>query len=293
MYSNTQFSGTGVALITPFLKNGSVDFSGIAKMVKHVIKNGVNYIVVLGTTGESVVLTADEKQAIINCIHTSMTKKVPLILGVGGNNTNDVITQLKQVDHTIIDGILSVTPYYNKPTQKGLYQHFKSIAAATTLPIIIYNVPGRTGVNMTADTQLALANDIKNIVATKEASGNIEQIMTIINNKPKNFTVISGDDALTLPLMACGALGVISVSANAYPAEVSKMVNLCLQQKYVDAQKLHYNLLQITQLMFAEGSPAGVKEILQQKKLCANTVRLPLVNVSKQLSKEIAKHAAL
>ncbi|HQU99719.1 MAG: 4-hydroxy-tetrahydrodipicolinate synthase [Bacteroidia bacterium] len=287
---NLNLAGTGVAIITPFLKNNGVDYAALSNLVKHVVKNGVNYIVVLGTTGESVVLSADEKHAVIKTIHTAMPKKVPLILGVGGNHTTEVVNQLKLVDATLIDGILSVTPYYNKPTQNGLYQHYKTIAAATSLPIIIYNVPGRTGVNMTASTQLALANDVKNIVATKEASGNVEQIMSIINQKPKNFSVISGDDVLTLPLMACGAIGVISVSANAYPAEVSKMVNLCLQGKFEAAQKLHYRLMPITQMMFAEGSPAGVKEILQHKNLCTNKVRLPLVNVSKQLSKNFTKY---
>lgn len=287
MLSIQQLKGTGVALVTPFTKSGTLDFEALVRLVNHLIKGKVDYLVVLGTTAESATLSKDEKRAVIDCVIATNKKRLPIVLGVGGNNTADVIEALDEKNLQGIDAILSVTPYYNKPTQQGLYEHYKAIAKRSSLPIILYNVPGRTAVNMTAETQLRLANDFSNIVATKEASGNMEQIMSIIQHKPKDFLVISGDDPITLPLVACGADGVISVVGNAFPKQVSDMVRAAMKHKISEAQKLHYSLLDITKLMFAEGNPAGVKEVLQQINICTNQVRLPLVNASKELSKKI------
>lgn len=287
MLNLQKLKGTGVALVTPFLKSGAVDFKGLTNLVNHVANGKVEYLVVLGTTGESITLNKEEKQHVLQCVLAANKKKLPIVLGVGGSNTHDILTQLTTENLKGVDAILSVTPYYNKPNQNGLYAHYKAIAAKSPLPIILYNVPARTGINMTAETQLRLANDFKNIVATKEASGNVEQIMSIIQNKPTDFIVISGDDPMTLPLIACGADGLISVVANAYPKQMSDMVRLAMKNKITEARKLHYSLLDITKLMFAEGSPAGIKEVLQHLGICDNTLRLPLTNVSKTMSKQI------
>ena len=280
-------NGTGVALVTPFRKNGTVDTEALQRIVKHVSDGGVEYLVVLGTTAESVTLSKTEKQIVLETIQSANKKKLPVILGVGGNNTAEIIFQLDAKELKGVDAILSVTPYYNKPNQTGLYEHYKAIARNSPLPVILYNVPGRTGINMTAETQLKLAHQFSNIIATKEASGNMDQIQSIIKSKPKNFTVISGDDNLTLAMIACGAMGVISVSANAYPKQMSNMVRFAIKNNMVEARKLHYQLFDITNMMFAEGSPGGVKEILQYKGLCNNDVRMPLANVSSALSKKI------
>ncbi len=246
----------------------------------------------MGVTFGNMDILNDEKRSVLQCVLDANQNHLPVVLGVGGNNTAEVIAGLDAKHLNGVSAILSVTPFYNRPNQQGLYAHYKAVAKSTSLPIILYNVPTRTGVNMTAETQLRLANDFKNIVATKEASGNMEQINTIIQHKPENFLVISGDDPMTLPLIACGAEGLISVVANAYPNQMSELVRLAMKNKITEARKLHYNLLDITKLMFAEGSPAGIKEVLQYRGICNNTLRLPLTNASTALSKKIKEAMA-
>ncbi len=287
---NHAFTGTGVAIITPFTAKGAVDVLALIKLTTHIIKGGVEYIVILGTTGESVTLTADEKQLVINTIRSTTKNKCKLVLGIGGNNTQAIIDSFKNTDFTGISAILSVSPYYNKPGQLGIIAHYKAIVKHSPLPIILYNVPGRTGQSMTPDTIITLANYSPKFIAVKEASGSIEQAMAIINGGiPKSFVVISGDDPLTLPMMAIGAVGVISVAGNVYPKQVSDMVRLALKQNFVKAAQLHYQLLNPTNLMFAEGNPAGIKEFLKHKTIIDNYVRLPLVTVGKELSAKIKK----
>lgn len=287
-----KFKGTGVALVTPFHKDGNIDFKSLGKIIKYQIKNEIDYLVVLGTTGESATLNKDEKRAVINYIIDEVEGRLPIVLGVGGNNTQEVINYIKSTDFKDIDAILSVSPSYNKPQQKGIYAHYKSIAAVANVPIIIYNVPSRTGSNITAETTVKIAQDLKNIIGIKEASGNISQIMQIIKNKPKDFMVISGDDAITLPLIALGASGVISVVANAYPKEFSNLVKLCLKGEFAKALDIQYKLIDIIDAMFVDGSPAGVKAFLEIKKLCVNHCRLPLVSVSKSTYNHITELAA-
>lgn len=279
--AHSKFRGTGVAIITPFKNDGSVDYKQLEKVVQHIIKGKCEYIVVLGTTGESVTLSKEEKKAVVKCVVNAAQKKVPVVLGHGGNNTQELLEGLNTLDFKGIDALLSVSPYYNKPTQEGIYQHYAAIAKNSPLPIILYNVPGRTSSNITAETTLRLAHDFKNIIAVKEASGNIEQMMKIINGKPKDFLVISGDDALTLPLSACGGDGVISVVANAFPKDYSEMTRLSLKGDFAKAQKLHYKLLDIIGLLFVDGNPAGVKCAMNQLGICNDKVRLPLVGVTK------------
>ncbi|MGE0636174.1 MAG: 4-hydroxy-tetrahydrodipicolinate synthase [Bacteroidia bacterium] len=291
--AHSKFRGTGVAIITPFKNDGSVDYKQLEKVVQHIIKGKCEYIVVLGTTGESVTLSKDEKKAVVKCVVSAAQKKVPVVLGHGGNNTQELLEGLDTLDFTGIDALLSVSPYYNKPTQEGIYQHYAAIAKKSPLPIILYNVPGRTSSNITAETTLRLAHDFKNIIAVKEASGNIEQMMKIINGKPKDFLVISGDDALTLPLSACGGDGVISVVANAFPKDYSEMTRLSLKGDFAKAQKLHYKLLDIIGLLFVDGNPAGVKYAMNQFGICNDKVRLPLVGVTKPTAdklKELIKN---
>ncbi|MCG3166405.1 MAG: 4-hydroxy-tetrahydrodipicolinate synthase [Bacteroidia bacterium] len=283
----SKFRGTGVAIITPFKNDGSVDYKGLEKVVQHIIKGKCEYIVVLGTTGESVTLSKDEKKAVVKCVVNAAQKKVPVVLGHGGNNTQELLEGLNTLDFTGIDALLSVSPYYNKPTQEGIYQHYKAIAQNSPLPIILYNVPGRTSSNILAETTLRLAHDFKNIIAVKEASGNIEQMMRIIKDKPKDFLVISGDDALTLPLSACGGDGVISVVANAFPKDYSEMTRLSLKGDFAKAQKLHYKLLDIIGLLFVDGNPAGVKYAMNQLGICNDKVRLPLVGVTKPTAEKL------
>ncbi|MEP7265652.1 MAG: 4-hydroxy-tetrahydrodipicolinate synthase, partial [Bacteroidota bacterium] len=253
------FRGTGVALVTPFTSNGAVDFPALKKIVEYIIKNKCEYIVVLGTTGESATLTADEKKQVIEFVSSVNKKRIPLMLGVGGNDTQELVHQLKKYSFKGYDAILSVSPYYNKPTQEGIYQHYKALSKASPLPIVLYNVPARTSSNITAETTLRLASDFKNIIAIKEASGNFDQCMNIIKSKPKDFLVISGDDNITLPLIATGADGVISVVANAYPGKFSTMVRTALSGDFVKARKLHYDILDLIPLIFSEGNPAGIK----------------------------------
>lgn len=273
---NKNLKGTGVAIVTPFDAKGHVDTGALAGIVKHLHSGKVEYIVVLGTTGESVTLDKKEKEAVIHTVVKANNKKLPLVIGIGGNNTGEVVDTIKHTDLKPFEAILSVAPYYNKPTQEGYYQHYKAVAQATKKDIILYNVPGRTGSNVTWETQVRIARDFKNIVATKEASGNMEQIMKVIKNKPKNFMVISGDDNLTLPIIAAGGDGVISVVANAFPKDYSEMVRLSLKHKFTEARKLHYGLTDITDQLFADGNPGGIKFALHLLKKCSPYVRLPL-----------------
>jgi 4-hydroxy-tetrahydrodipicolinate synthase len=278
-----KFSGTGVAIVTPFRNDSSIDFKALGKLLEHIIKGGVNYVVAMGTTGESATLSKDEKKAVINFVTDTVGGKIPVVVGIGGNNTEEVVDAIHQTDFAAIDAILSVSPYYNKPSQQGLYLHFKAIANVSPVPVIIYNVPGRTGSNITAETTIKLSSDCKSIIATKEASGNLAQVMQIINNKPKGFQVISGDDALALPIIALGGTGVISVAANAYPKEISDMVNYALKGDLSKACPLHYKLLDIINAMFEEGNPAGIKALLEIQKIAPNNFRLPLTSVSEKL----------
>jgi len=287
MAKYSKFVGTGVAIVTPFSKDGNVDFKGLTSLIEHLIKGKVEYLVVLGTTGESAVLTKDEKSAVINHVVDTVEGRVPLVLGIGGNNTQEVVDTIKHSNLKGFSAILSVSPYYNKPSQEGIYQHYKMIAGVSPLPIILYNVPGRTMSNMTSETTLRLANDFKNIIAIKEASGNVEQCMRIIKNKPKDFLVISGDDNLTLPLIAAGADGVISVIANAYPKDFSEMVRQALAGNIAQAQKLHYKTFEITEQLFADGNPGGVKIALELLKVCGSNVRLPLVKPNEKVQKRL------
>jgi 4-hydroxy-tetrahydrodipicolinate synthase len=278
-----KFQGTGVALVTPFHKYGAIDFSSIEKIVEHTIKNKVDYLVVLGTTGEVPTLSKDEKHAVTDFVIETVNGRLPIVLGMGGNNTQEVVNCIKSASFDGIDAILSVCPYYNKPKQKGIYYHYKTIASASPVPVILYNVPSRTGANISAETTLQLANGFKNIIAIKEASGNFIQVMEILKNKPEDFLVISGDDALTLPLMSLGADGVISVVANAFPAEFSDLVNLCLKGKFIDARQVQFQMIEIINTLFEDGSPGGVKAALQILGLCENNLRLPVVKVNKSI----------
>lgn len=282
-----EFSGTGVALITPFKADHSVDLAALENVVEHVIAGGADYLVALGTTSEAPVLDEVEKFRVRETIISTAAARVPVVLGVGGNNTSAVVKQLEHDPMDGFSGILSVTPYYNKPGQEGLYAHFDAVAKASRLPVILYNVPGRTAVNMKASTTLELAAKHKNIVAVKEASGDMLQIMNIIRQKPDHFEVISGDDGITFPLMAAGAVGVISVAANAFTVDFSAMVNAMLNERFAEARALHYKMFTLFGQLFAEGSPAGVKALMSHMNLCDNVVRLPLTRVSDDLAKQI------
>tara|TARA_B100000674_G_scaffold320570_1_gene267117 strand:+ start:1998 stop:2873 length:876 start_codon:yes stop_codon:yes gene_type:complete len=274
--------GTGIAIVTPFLERGGVDFIGLEKILNHIIEGGVDYIVVLGTTGESVVLSADEKKAVTNFVNETVDGRKPLVIGIGGNNTCNVTDTIKTTDLHGYDAILSVSPYYNKPTQDGIYQHYKAISAASPIPIILYNVPGRTSSNMSAETTIRLAHDFDNIIGVKEASGDMNQIMKIIKYKPEGFLVISGDDGLTLPMIYMGADGVISVIGQAYPKEFSDMVRYALEGNQIVANKLHYQLLDLLDPLYCNGNPAGIKAALKIMGICGDRVRLPLLNVEKE-----------
>ena len=274
---NTKLIGMGVALITPFKEDETIDFDALARLVEHQIKNGTDYLVVCGTTAETPTLTEEEKDEIKSFVVNCAAGRIPIVLGVGGNNTKAVANQLQTKDFTGIDAILSVTPYYNKPSQEGLYQHYAAIAKASPLPVILYNVPGRTGVNMLPETTIRLANEFTNICAVKEASGNFSQIDEIIKNKPADFLVISGDDGITFLLITLGAVGVISVIGNAFPREFSKMVRLALQGEYNNARKIHHRFTELFSLLFVEGNPAGVKSMLAVMGMIENKLRLPLV----------------
>ncbi len=269
--------GMGVALITPFKADKSIDFPALAKLLEYIIQNKADYIVVLGTTAETATLTEEEKNLVKSFVVERVNRRVPLVLGVGGNNTQALVDYLKSNDLSDFSAILSVVPYYNKPSQEGIYQHYKAIAEASPLPVILYNVPGRTGVNMTAETTLRLARKFDNIIAIKEASGNIVQMDDIIKNKPENFMVISGDDGITFPLITLGAVGVISVIGNAFPREFSKMVRLALEGDFQNALLIHHRFTELFSLLFVDGNPAGVKCLLNAKGMIENELRLPLV----------------
>ena len=282
-----KFVGTGVALVTPFKKDYSVDVDALKRIVDYVTEGGVEYLVVLGTTAESATLSNEEKELVIRTIVDANNKRLPLVLGVGGNNTAKVVEELKTRDLSAFDAILSVSPYYNKPTQEGIYQHFKAVAEASPLPIILYNVPGRTASNMLPATVVRLANDFENVVAIKEAAGDIVQAMKLIQNKPKDFLVISGDDMITLPMVLAGGAGVISVIGEGFPKEFSEMVRLGLQRKVDEAYALHYRLADSIDMIFEQGNPGGVKEVFKSLGLSENTVRLPLVNVNEDLANRL------
>ncbi len=271
------FKGLGIALITPFQSDGSVDYKSLIRLVEYQLDNGADFFCILATTGETPTLTADEKKKIKELIVSMVGGRIPILMGCGGYNTAAVVEELQTGDFKGIDGILSVCPYYNKPSQEGLYQHFKTIAAATRLPVVLYNVPGRTGVNMKAETTVRLAYDCENIIAIKEASGNLEQVDEIIKNKPRKFDVISGDDSLTFPMVSCGAVGVISVIGNALPREFSKMIRLQMKGEYDSARKIHHRFIDLFSLLFVDGNPAGVKAMLHEMGYIENVLRLPLV----------------
>jgi 4-hydroxy-tetrahydrodipicolinate synthase len=283
-----KFIGTGVALVTPFKEDLSVDFIALKKLVNYNIDNGTNYLVINGTTGESGTITDEEKQEIIAVIVAENKGRLPLVLGVGGNNTANVVKELQTRDFSNIDGILSVAPYYSKPTQEGFYQHFKAISEATEKPIILYNVPGRTAKNMEPATTIRLANDFENIIAVKEAGNNQQQYYELIKNKPADFLIISGDDDLALGITLAGGSGVISVIGQAYPKEFSKMIQLGLLGENKDAFDIHFKMMDIVDYIFVENNPAGIKTVLQELNICLNKVRLPLVKTSEELQSKIA-----
>lgn len=282
-----KFTGTGIAIVTPFHADGKIDWDSFKNLIEFWIKGKVEYLVVLGTTGESATIHGKEKQEVFSFVDKIVAGRLPLMAGIGGNDTQEVLEGFSNFDLAGYDAILSVSPYYNKPNQEGIFQHYKALDAATPLPVIIYNVPSRTGQSMTAQTQLRIARECKNIFATKEASGNFDLISEIIKYKPADFMVISGDDGITLPMMALGAEGVISVVANAYPKGFSDMTRFCLAGKFSEAQKLHYQYTDIIISMFAEGSPSGVKAYLSEMGLCQNTFRLPVWSVSAKLHERI------
>lgn len=273
----TTLRGLGVALITPFKEDESVDYSALLRMVDYLTQNNVDFLCVLGTTAETPTLTEYEKQKIKETVVERVNGKIPILLGVGGNNTKGVVEALKKDNYNGVDAILSVVPYYNKPSQEGIYQHYKAISEATELPLVLYNVPGRTGTNMTAETTLRIANDFKNVIAVKEASGNITQMDDIIKNRPEGFNVISGDDGITYPLITMGAVGVISVIGNAFPREFGRMVRLALQGDYANALTIHHKFAELFKLLFVDGNPAGVKAMLNAMGMIKNKLRLPLV----------------
>lgn len=283
------FTGTGVALVTPFRKQDTLDFTKLDELINFIIEGGVNYIVALGTTSEAATMTNKERNAIQEFIVDTVNGRVPIMLGIGGNNTLNVTDTIANTNFDGISGILSVTPFYNKPQQRGLIQHYKNIADVSPVPVVMYNVPGRTGCNMTAETTLQLAEECPNIIAIKEASGNLNQVMEILRCKPDDFLLISGDDALTYPMMALGASGVISVAANALPAEMSKMVSLALKGDFKKALALHNRMLPLMHAMFEEGNPSGIKALLEIEGHITNHLRLPLTKVSKTLYYKLAQ----
>jgi len=283
------FTGTGVAIITPFKNDKTVDFNALQRIIHHCIGGQVDYFVVLGTTGEPITLNYSEKADIVRCVVETVAGRVQTVVGVAGNDTAKVIDDIKHTDFKGISGLLSVTPYYNKPSQSGLIEHFKNVATASPVPVILYNVPGRTGINMTAETTLMLAHDVENIVAVKEASGNLTQIMQIIKGRPDHFSVISGDDAISLPMISVGCQGVISVAANAFPREISTIIRQSLENHYSEAQNAQYKIFNLFDLLFVEGSPSGIKAALHILGLSQNVLRLPLVPVSQITYQKIEK----
>ena len=284
-----KFVGTGVALITPFKEDLSVDFDALVKLVNFNIDNGINYLVINGTTAESATISKEEKLRIIAIIIKTNAGRVPLVLGIGGNNTLEVIKEIQTTDLSNIDGVLSVVPYYSKPTQEGFYQHFKALAEVSDVPIILYNVPGRTAKNMSAVTTIRLANDFENIVGIKEAGNNMQQYLELLKNKPTGFLIISGDDDLALGITLAGGSGVISVIGQAYPKEFSTLINYGLEGKNKEGYAIHFKMMAIIDAIFEENNPAGIKTVLQALAICVNTVRLPLVKASAQLEEKIVR----
>lgn len=281
------FKGLGVALITPFKADGSVDFPTLLKLVEYQVNAGTNYLVIFGTTAESPTLTDEERAEIKAAVVKQVDGRIPIVLGIGGNNTQQVVNSIKNTNLEGISAILSVVPYYNKPSQEGIYQHYRNIAESTDMPIILYNVPGRTGTNMNADTTLRLAHEFKNIIAVKEASGNFRQIDEIIKKKPTRFMVISGDDAITFPLITLGAMGVISVVGNAFPKEFGRMVRLALTGELEESRAIHYRFVEMMDLLFVDGNPAGVKRLMSEMGLIENALRLPLVPTTIKTTEKI------
>ena len=291
MKKSNKLTGTGTALVTPFKSDFTVDFKSLGKIIDAQLKGNIDYLVLMGTTGESVTLDKKEKADIISFAKERVKKKIPLVVGIGGNNTTEVIQTLQSQDLSGIEAVLSVAPYYNKPNQEGLYRHFSEVAKASPIPVILYNVPGRTGSNMLPETTLRIANENAKVIGIKEASGNMDQIMQIIHHRKKGFLVISGDDSITLPLMAAGADGVISVVSNVFPRQYAEMVRCCMRGEWSKARKLHYSLLDLIPLLFAEGSPSGVKCLMELKGLCTQHVRMPLAPVSQQLKNRLLEYA--
>ncbi|OJW15022.1 4-hydroxy-tetrahydrodipicolinate synthase [Mucilaginibacter sp. 44-25] len=275
-----RFHGTGVAMVTPFQADGEVDYPALGKLIDHLIDGGVEYLVSLGTTGESATLSKDEKQKVWEFTAKTVNKRVALVAGIGGNNTRETVAEIAAFNVDGYDAILSASPHYNKPTQEGIYQHYKAIAEAAKLPIILYNVPSRTGSSVAAETTVRLAKEFKNIIGIKEASGSFDLLNQLFRDKPEDFLVISGDDPISLQMIAMGGVGVISVVGNALPRQFSDMIRKCLAGDFTGAHASHYSMIEFTRLMFAEGSPAGVKSALKQLGVCGDTVRLPLVNIS-------------
>ena len=284
----TNIAGTGVAIVTPFLTNGEIDYKNLEAFLNNIIDNEVDFIVALGTTSEAVTLTSDEKTEVMRYVLKVVNNRVPIVMGIGGNNTKAVVEEIQNTDFKGISAILSVAPYYNKPNQRGIYAHFKAIAESSIVPVILYNVPGRTSSNIAAETTLKLAKDFDNIIAVKEASGDLGQVMEIINNKPDGFSVFSGDDALTFPMIALGAEGVISVVANAFPKDFSMMVDYALKSNNIEASKIHYGLLEIINLLFTDGNPAGVKAALEILGIMGNNLRLPMVPIAHEVYLSLA-----
>ena len=285
-----KISGTGVALITPFKNDKSVDFNAIKTLINNVIDGGVDFLVVLGTTAETTSLNISEKQQIIEFVIKTNNGRLPMVLGLGGNNTANLINEINSYDLTAFSAILSVTPYYNKPSQEGIYQHYSAISNISPIPIILYNVPSRTGVNMSAELTLRLANDFDNIISIKEASGDMKQIKKILQNKPKDFDVLSGDDGLTLEIIKNGGAGVISVIGQSHPQEFSLLVSNALRQEFTKAETIHDKLYSLYHYLYSEGNPSGIKAVLSLKGICENSLRLPLVSISKELNNELIKY---
>ena len=281
-----KFTGTGVALVTPFTDDLKVDHEALKKIVNYNIENGIEYLVISGTTGESVTITSEEKKAIIETVHLTNNGRLPMVLGIGGNNTAEVINEIKSTDLSIFDAILSVSPYYSKPTQEGIYQHFKAVSEVSPIPIILYNVPGRTSSNMLPETTVRIANDCPNVIAVKEASNNVGQYLRLLKIKPENFKVISGDDDLALAAVLAGGSGVISVIGQAYPKQFSNMIRLGLDGKAKESYDLHYKLMDVTSAIFQENNPAGIKGLLNVLGFCQDNVRLPLVPATKELKEK-------
>jgi len=290
MNFRTQLKGTGVAIITPFTKDFKIDFNSLGKLMDFIIENGVGYIIVLGTTGEAPVLSKEEKKEIVQFTYKHVNKRVPIVVGIGGNDTNELIKDLETFPLDGAVAVLSASPYYNKPSQEGIFQHYKLLAEASPKPIILYNVPGRTGRNISAYTTIKLAHEVANIVGIKEASGDMQQCMEILSKRPDNFLVVSGDDNLALPQMACGMEGVISVAANCFPAAFSNMIRHCLDEKFSEAKKINDSLMDAYNLLFAENNPAGVKSFLSEMNLIENVLRLPNVPLSGELQMQIKKY---